>query len=345
MKLLYTTLMPYQHNYAVLGGTFDHLHAGHTRILDFAYHTADHVTIGVVGNDQIDTKSFSNILEPFHIRKESVLAYIQQNDWEKRTTIIQLSDIYGPAADDPKYDAIVVTRETRKNAVKINDVRRHNNLKPLSIVTIPLMKGKDNRVIRSTRIREGRINRIGDPYSYLFSKSKELTLPPRLRNLLRKPLGQIIEGDERFTSFTAQKAALSIKRHNPTLLISVGDIVSTSLKKAKLTPDVIVIDYRSRRQSLFSKNTVKGKRISNRPGTIQKIAVSQLKQKINLSFEKSTLQRLIIHGEEDLLALPAILLAPLNSIVVYGQRDFGIIVVPITEQIKKQVAGIIAQFE
>jgi len=337
--------MPYQYKHAVLGGTFDHLHAGHKRILDFAFHTADQITIGIVGNDQIDTKSFSNTLESFHLRKESVLAYIQQNDWEKRTTIIQLTDIFGPAADNPKYDAIVVTRETRKNAVKINDIRRQNNLKPLAIITIPLMKGKDNKVIRSTRIREGQINRIGDPYSYLFSKSKELTLPPRLRNLLRKPLGTIIEGDVRFTSFTAQKTALSIKRHDPPLLISVGDIVSTSLKKAKLTPNVIVIDHRSRRQFLFSKNTVKDKGISNKPGTIQKVAVDKLKQKMNLSLKQKTSQQMTIHGEEDLLALPAILLAPLKSIVVYGQRDLGIIVVPITEQIKKQVAGIIAQFE
>lgn len=337
--------MPFQFTHAVLGGTFDHLHAGHKRILDFAYHTADHLTIGIVGDSQIDTKGFSDILEPLHIRKESVLSYVQQNDWGKRTTITQLKDIYGPAADNPDYDAIIVTRETKKNAIKINTLRHQNNLKPLSIVTVPLLKGTDNRVIRSTRIREGRINRTGDPYSHLFSKSKELSLPPRLRNLLRKPLGQIIEGDERFTSFTAQKAALSIKRHNPTLLISVGDIVSKSLKKARLPPDVVVIDYRSRRQSLSSRNTVKIKGISNRPGTIQKNAVTKLKQTIDRSLERNTSQRLVIHGEEDLLTLPAILLAPLKSIVVYGQKDFGIVVVPITEQIKRQVVGIIRQFE
>ena len=336
-------MFDFQH--AALGGTFDHFHSGHKRILDYAFHTAQYVTIGIVGEAPIAVKLFSNMHESFHIRKDAVTSYIRQNEWEKKSTITKLTDIYGPAADDSTFDVIVVTRETAPNAEKINKKRLQNNLKPLSIVTVPLMKGADNNVIRSTRIREGVINRDGDPYFSLFTKTKQLILPPRLRTLLRKPLGQIIEGEERFTSFIAQKAVKIIKRHKPTLLIAVGDIVSQSFIKVGCIPDVCIKDYRSRRKELSYKSLIKENHILNPPGSVRQEAVKEMKKAIDRSITSKIPQTVVIKGEEDLLALPAIMLAPLGSIVVYGQWDFGIVIVQITENMKQKVAGIVRQFE
>ena len=137
-------MFDFQH--AALGGTFDHFHSGHKRILDYAFHTAQYVTIGIVGEAPIAVKLFSNMHESFHIRKDAVTSYIRQNEWEKKSTITKLTDIYGPAADDSTFDVIVVTRETAPNAEKINKKRLQNNLKPLSIVTVPLMKGATSSV-------------------------------------------------------------------------------------------------------------------------------------------------------------------------------------------------------
>jgi len=53
---------------------------------------------------------------------------------------------------------------------------------------------------------------------------------------------------------------------------------------------------------------------------------------------------LIIDGEEDLLTLPAILFAPLGSLVLYGHWQHGIIGVEITEEIKQAVKVIIGKF-
>jgi uncharacterized protein (UPF0218 family) len=39
------------------------------------------------------------------------------------------------------------------------------------------------------------------------------------------------------------------------------------------------------------------------------------------------------------------LLAPLNSIVLYGQSNLGVIIVQITEELKNKVEGILRQFE
>ena len=51
-----------------------------------------------------------------------------------------------------------------------------------------------------------------------------------------------------------------------------------------------------------------------------------------------------VKGEEDLLALPAILLAPLHSIMLYGQMDMGIVMVEVTEEKKKEVMEILKKF-
>ena len=54
---------------------------------------------------------------------------------------------------------------------------------------------------------------------------------------------------------------------------------------------------------------------------------------------------MIVKGEEDLLALPAILFAPLNSVVLYGQIDLGVVMVEVTEEKKKGVEEILKKFQ
>jgi len=52
----------------------------------------------------------------------------------------------------------------------------------------------------------------------------------------------------------------------------------------------------------------------------------------------------VIDGEEDLLTLPAILLAPLSSLVLYGQWDRGAVMVEVTEEMKNQVKKLLERF-
>ena len=51
----------------------------------------------------------------------------------------------------------------------------------------------------------------------------------------------------------------------------------------------------------------------------------------------------VVDGEEDLLALPSILFAPLNAYVLYGQPNEGIVVVSVTESLKIKVQGILIE--
>ncbi|NLB75740.1 MAG: DUF359 domain-containing protein, partial [Crenarchaeota archaeon] len=46
---------------------------------------------------------------------------------------------------------------------------------------------------------------------------------------------------------------------------------------------------------------------------------------------------IVVNGEEDLLTLIAVLYAPQNSFIIYGQPDIGIVVVKATEMKKAEV--------
>jgi uncharacterized protein (UPF0218 family) len=69
-----------------------------------------------------------------------------------------------------------------------------------------------------------------------------------------------------------------------------------------------------------------------------------LKNALTRFYSEHIKQSLVIQGEEDLLTLPAILLAPLNSFVFYGQYKTGMICVTVTEEKKNEIVGIIKKF-
>jgi len=57
-------------------------------------------------------------------------------------------------AQDPEYEGLIVSQETYKNALKLNENRERKGLKPLILIVIPLLKDKNNNRISSTSIRE-----------------------------------------------------------------------------------------------------------------------------------------------------------------------------------------------
>lgn len=335
------------YKHAALGGTFDHFHNGHKRIIDFAFHVADKVSIGIVKQKLLEKKPFQEVIEPFETRKENVLSYVRTAHDLDKTELLQLTDMYGSTLTDETLDSIVVTRESRPNAIKINTERKALGMQPLAIVTIPFVKGEDNKIIRSRRIRGGYIDRSGKSYLSLFNKRRVLNLPPRLRELLRRPLGIIIQGEQVYSSFTAEKVIKWIERNEPFKVITVGDVVSESLLQNKFKPDLQIIDNRTQRKSFSSKKQNKQLKptYKNPAGTIQRTAVTSLNKKMRSIIDSKKKELLVVQGEEDLLALPAMLLAPLDSIVIYGQANLGVIVVQITEELKYKVEGILRQFE
>ncbi len=320
-----------------IGGTFDHLHAGHSALINHALKISDHIKIALTSDTYTQRKTFPGQIQTFDERKKSILEYVSKNKTSSKVSILPINDLYGFSLQDTSIQAIIVTRETYKNALIINKERIKKGLPPLDIVKVPLVKGPDKHIIRAERIRKGLIDRSGNPYVYLFIHKNKLLLPKELRGSMRTPLGIIMRNEDETLQY--------IDKTKPTVVITVGDIVTASLKEKGFIPDITITDGRSRRANLSDDKSKNMRTYNNAPGTIQNTAVVGFKQKLITFLNKFQKTTLVIKGEEDLLALPAILLAPLGAFVLYGQFNQGIVITEVTEDTKKLVKKLILQFE
>jgi len=114
--------------------------------------------------------------------------------------------------------------------------------------------------------------------------------------------------------------------------------------------DISIIDGKTRRELVSAQQAgdfmkAKKSEAQNPAGTITQEAVKTLHSSIDTYIETKESQLLVVSGEEDLLAIPAILLTPLKSVVVYGQFDQGIVVVEVTEYNKKHVQDLFGKFQ
>ena len=137
-----------------LGGTFDHFHEGHELLIKTALSVSEKIVIGLTDDEMLKNKKFKSKIEPYDKRKAVLERYISKFTDLSRVEIVKLTDPYGPPINEPDYDGIVVSEETYKGALKINEIRIKKGMQPLIITVIPMVKDKDNRKISSTSIRE-----------------------------------------------------------------------------------------------------------------------------------------------------------------------------------------------
>lgn len=102
----------------------------------------------------LKNKKVASKLETYETRKRNLQEFIKTIADINRAQIIELNDIYGPPINEPEYDGLVVSQETYKVGVKINEIRESKGLTPLIIIVIPIIKDENNQKISSTSIRE-----------------------------------------------------------------------------------------------------------------------------------------------------------------------------------------------
>lgn len=168
---------------------------------------------------------------------------------------------------------------------------------------------------------------------------KKYCLPLELRDELRKLHGELYPGDG---IETAKLILKNIDHH--TKIISVGDIVTFNLLSAGIVPDISFVDDRTKRSPASDKVT-QGTRhaqfktitVENPPGII----TEELLQEISKAMGSRTPIQIFVNGEEDLAALPAIAMAPLSSVIIYGMPDKGAVLVRVTENKKKEIQALL----
>ena len=156
------------------------------------------------------------------------------------------------------------------------------------------------------------------------------TVTPELRIKLKEPFGNLIQGAP---SETMGKMKEQVEKEKPPKIISVGDVVSRNLRKYKINPQLTIIDNISLRERTNPQEVVeKTVYVNNPQGTITIEAIFAVKQ----ALERKEPTHIVVEGEEDLLTLVAVLYAPENAFVVYGQPYSGIVIVKVTSKKKAQ---------
>ncbi|MBI4399420.1 GTP-dependent dephospho-CoA kinase family protein [Candidatus Micrarchaeota archaeon] len=157
-----------------------------------------------------------------------------------------------------------------------------------------------------------------------------------LRAKLKVPIGKVLNENEVET--------VLIKKN---LLITIGDTCSYNLITKNIRPDIIVYDFKNMRMPIEEKvkrgleNFCKEKVVVHNPaGHITKELIDAVKKAIER--KKGCI---FVDGEEDLAALVAMMHAPDNSYVLYGQPNEGIVVVNVNEEIRRLANSYYEQME
>jgi len=334
----------------VLAGTFDHLHQGHKSFIQTALNQSKTVFCGLTTKWVEKNKTLATALQSFNQRYSSLKKFLKTEQQGKKVKIFPLNDCFGPAIYQPSLEAIAATKESLAGAQLVNKKRKENNLSPLPIIISPLIRAQDKKIISSTRIRLGEINRQGLVYSQLLPTKKTLFLPDSQRHFFKKPIGRLFKGPNHHPGWASFKISKQIKKDPPSFIVAVGDIASQSLLLRKITPDLAIIDYRCQRQPIsfnlhhqLKKRAVSIWSVKNKPGTLSGQAIKAC-QKIFPQLINHQPQIIQVKGEEDLLTLIAILFSPLKTSVIYGQPGKGLVQVKVTEKTKEKALQLVKKF-
>jgi GTP-dependent dephospho-CoA kinase len=164
-----------------------------------------------------------------------------------------------------------------------------------------------------------------------------MPLSPKDAQLLKQPFGTLVPDKD----VTKQKLSSMLKGARK--VIAVGDATTARLVSFEIIPDVAVIDGKERRskRSLPANYQARELRCTNPAGTISKDAAKVLQD----AMKTLPPVRVLVDGEEDLLALPVFAMAPEGSAVLYGQPLEGLVVVEITPAKQKQARDLMDRIE
>ncbi|CAD6921236.1 unnamed protein product [Tilletia controversa] len=146
-----------QHSVVALGGTFDHLHAGHKILLSSACALASRkLIIGITSDSMLRSKAEPALLESIEIRKERVREFCElfvralrpgatTATGEKgalELEIVTLEDVAGPAGSEADLQALVLTEETLAGGKAIAEIREGRGLGSLREYVIGVLGAK-----------------------------------------------------------------------------------------------------------------------------------------------------------------------------------------------------------
>ena len=156
-------------------------------------------------------------------------------------------------------------------------------------------------------------------------------LPEKMRGDLKEPLGDVV------SDVVASRLSGRV--------VAVGDMVTYHLLQADVKPDVAVVDGRTEREEVDDEIVERWSalpvvaRVGNEPGTVSRSVVEALYK----AFDEGGLVE--VEGEEDLVVLPAIVLAEKGDTVLYGQPGEGIVYVDVGDETRKNALDLLRRMD
>ncbi|MCK5547529.1 MAG: DUF359 domain-containing protein [Thermoplasmata archaeon] len=171
----------------------------------------------------------------------------------------------------------------------------------------------------------------GSPLGLDELVKNDLLLPDELIPEMRIPLGRLEKGEVPVEELSDGK-----------MIVTVGDECTLNLIRKGVKPDLAIVDYKTKREELANTPEINGfgdtvLKLKNPAGGISKEAWTVLKD----AFEAGRSVRIDVDGEEDLLALPSIILAPPSTTVLYGLPSHGLVVVDIDDKVRQKAVDLV----
>ncbi|GGM57757.1 uncharacterized protein (UPF0218 family) [Halarchaeum rubridurum] len=161
------------------------------------------------------------------------------------------------------------------------------------------------------------------------------SLPKSARASFKEPLGPV---------FTDAHELLA-DAGDP--IIAVGDVVNSHLGRAGVTPHVAVVDGKTERERVADAvlddipETPRSVAVASEPGTLSAELIEALRDAIAAAEPT----RIDVTGEEDLATVPAVLLAPADASIVYGQPGEGMVRANVTTGLRERVRELAEELE
>jgi len=179
-----------------------------------------------------------------------------------------------------------------------------------------------------------------------------LILPDHLKSRLKVPHGTLCAGCGR-EAIESLKAQLGAEK--PAMVIAVGDITTCNLIESGVLPDICIVDHLTCRTAVSDEvvkcihNPCHGYvevAVKNPAGMITLDLVACIKDAVHAVQSEGEGRMLIfVHGEEDLAVMPAVVLAPPSSIVIYGQPSSGCVLINVTREKKKEIRELLKEMK
>jgi uncharacterized protein (UPF0218 family) len=229
-------------------------------------------------------------------------------------------------------------------------MRLQNHLQPLEVIEVEHLMAEDGEPLSSSRIRKGEIDRTGMPWIPNSVREGRINLTPAVEAELKDPFGQLIPGPEADPSIAMSEVISRIEfEWGP--VIAVGDVTVLALQDLGRPADIALVDGLTRREPWEGAEGIDPSaydgvlQCESPAGSLTPSLLEACEHAVSSWMDDGTTHLIEVVGEEDLAPLILHPLAPLGSVVLYGQPGRGVVVRWCSEDSKQRCRKLLHGFD